>query len=158
VNTGSAASSYSLTGLTNGTTYTVRVAAVNAIDQGAYSGTATGTPVAGPLLVYDTWIGGNGNLSASGLGSAASPLRLLNQNDWDTNTLMRFTPTASGTLTITGRGYPVSWNLWRTGTPNTYILSGSGGTVVTRTASVLSGVQYEINVNYGGFDVSMYLT
>jgi len=43
--TGSTSTSYTLTGLTNGTSYTVRVAAVN-FTAGDYSGTASGTPVA----------------------------------------------------------------------------------------------------------------
>jgi len=42
--TGSTSTSYSLTGLTNGTSYSVRVAAVN-FTAGDYSTTATGTPV-----------------------------------------------------------------------------------------------------------------
>jgi titin len=41
--TGSTSTSYTLTGLTNGTSYSVRVAAVN-FTTGDYSGTATGTP------------------------------------------------------------------------------------------------------------------
>jgi hypothetical protein len=41
--TGSTSTSYTLTGLTNGTSYTVRVAAVN-FTAGDWSGTATGTP------------------------------------------------------------------------------------------------------------------
>jgi hypothetical protein len=43
--TGSTSTSYTLTGLTNGTSYTVRVAAVN-FTAGDWSGTATGTPSA----------------------------------------------------------------------------------------------------------------
>jgi hypothetical protein len=47
--TGSTSASYTLTGLTNGTAYTVRVAAVN-FTAGDYSGTASGTPSAGPSV------------------------------------------------------------------------------------------------------------
>jgi cellulose 1,4-beta-cellobiosidase len=50
--TGSTSTSYSLTGLTNGTSYSVRVAAVN-FTAGDYSTTATGTPadaLAAPTL------------------------------------------------------------------------------------------------------------
>jgi len=46
VSTGSTSASYTLTGLTNGTAYTVRVAAVSAAGTGSYSGTATATPAA----------------------------------------------------------------------------------------------------------------
>jgi hypothetical protein len=44
VSTGGTGTSYTLTGLTNGTAYTVRVAAVNSAGTGSYSGTATATP------------------------------------------------------------------------------------------------------------------
>lgn len=43
---GSAATTYQLTGLTNGTQYSVRVAAVSAAGTGAYSTAVTGTPAA----------------------------------------------------------------------------------------------------------------
>jgi predicted phage tail protein len=46
VSTGSTSTSYTLTGLNNGTAYTVRVAAVSASGIGTYSGTVTRTPVA----------------------------------------------------------------------------------------------------------------
>jgi hypothetical protein len=49
---GSAATSYQLTGLTNGTEYSVRVAAISAGGQGDYSVTVTGTPALPPLLAY----------------------------------------------------------------------------------------------------------
>ena len=48
VSTGSTSTSYTLTGLTNGTAYTVAVAAVNAIGTGTYSSTTSGTPVTVP--------------------------------------------------------------------------------------------------------------
>jgi len=46
VNTGSTATSYTLTGLTNGTSYSVRVRAVSAAGNGDYSTSVTGTPSA----------------------------------------------------------------------------------------------------------------
>jgi hypothetical protein len=51
--TGSTSTSYTLTGLTNGTAYTVRVAAVN-FTAGDWSGTATGTPSAAPTVTGGT--------------------------------------------------------------------------------------------------------
>jgi len=48
VSTGSTATSYTLTGLTNGTAYTVRVRAVSAAGNGDYSTAATGTPTGVP--------------------------------------------------------------------------------------------------------------
>lgn len=64
VTTGSTAASYTLTGLTNGTEYTVRVAAVN-FTTGDYSATATGTPNAIGLVKL------TGNYT--GAGTQASP-------------------------------------------------------------------------------------
>ena len=46
--TGASASTYAITGLTNGTEYTVRVIAVNAVGDGPPSDTTTGTPVGPP--------------------------------------------------------------------------------------------------------------
>ena len=46
--TGASASTYAITGLTNGTEYTVRVIAVNAVGDGPPSDEATGTPVGPP--------------------------------------------------------------------------------------------------------------
>ena len=48
VNTGSTSTSYALTGLTSGTTYSVRVSAVNAAGTGSYSASASGTPATVP--------------------------------------------------------------------------------------------------------------
>lgn len=51
VNTGSSSTSYLLTGLTNGTTYTFRVAAVNSIGTGSYSTASSAvSPTVGDLL------------------------------------------------------------------------------------------------------------
>jgi hypothetical protein len=63
--TNSTGTSYTLTGLTNGTAYAVRVAAVN-FTAGDYSGTFTETPASGPVLVK---LAGN----YTGEGTQASP-------------------------------------------------------------------------------------
>jgi hypothetical protein len=71
VDTGSATASYTLTGLTNGTSYTVSVAAINGVGAGSYSLTATGTPVAAPSLVK---LSGAGTFTGS--GTVADPFVL----------------------------------------------------------------------------------
>lgn len=70
VSTGTTATSYTITGLTNGTTYTVRVAAVSDVGAGAYSATATGTPVSGVDVEYLVVAGGGGGHSFNGGGGA----------------------------------------------------------------------------------------
>ncbi len=67
----STTASATVTGLTNGTAYTFRVAAVNAIGTGAYSTTSSAvTPAAAPTLTRIT----NGtNGSFTGSGTAADP-------------------------------------------------------------------------------------
>jgi len=67
VSTGSTSTSYTLTGLTNGTAYTVRVAGVSAVGTGTYSGTATGTPNSVLLA-----ISGSDTANWTGSGTAAS--------------------------------------------------------------------------------------
>jgi cellulose 1,4-beta-cellobiosidase len=75
--TGSTSTSYTLTGLTNGTAYTVRVAAVN-FTAGDYSSTATGTPIAVALTVSPTTIiganFGNPQFTFTGDGTSGSKL------------------------------------------------------------------------------------
>lgn len=51
---GSNATSYQLTGLTNDTEYSVRVAAISAGGQGDYSAAVTGTPASGPVALTFT--------------------------------------------------------------------------------------------------------
>jgi hypothetical protein len=70
VSTGSTSASYTLTGLTNGTAYTVRVAGVSAVGTGSYSSTATGTP-ARVSLTSSGWSGAG--TAASKLAPPASP-------------------------------------------------------------------------------------
>ena len=73
--TGSTSTSYTLAGLTNGTSYTVRVAAVN-FTAGDYSGTATGTPVSVSVSVSPATLTSNGGtvFTWSGAGTFANKL------------------------------------------------------------------------------------
>lgn len=78
---GSAATSYQLTGLTNGTEYSVRVAAVSAGGTGAYSAAVAGTPSAGPALLLTAGSG------ITGSGTFGDPFRHTNPsytaNHWE---------------------------------------------------------------------------
>ena len=103
VNTGSTSTSYTLTGLTNGTSYSVRVAAVNSSGAGTYSQAATGTPNATALTPLS---GLTNNGTVSGSGTAASPLVWAGSIKWGgvsgstEGAASAFTVQASGTLYI----------------------------------------------------------
>lgn len=70
ISTGTTATTYAITGLTNGTTYTMRVAAVSDVGAGAYSATANGTPVSGVDVEYLVVAGGGGGHFDGGGGGA----------------------------------------------------------------------------------------
>ena len=103
VNTGSTSTSYTLTGLTSGTSYSVRVAAVNAAGTGAYSQAVTRTPNATALTPLS---GLTTNGTASGSGTAASPLVWAGSIQWggvsgsSAGAASVFTVQTSGTLYI----------------------------------------------------------
>lgn len=87
---GSSATSYQLTGLTNDTEYSVRVAAVSAGGTGSYSAAVTGTPgVVGGISYVSGW---------SGDGTVESPASTTIQNNSNSAS---FTALVSGTM---------SWN------------------------------------------------
>jgi hypothetical protein len=102
--TGSTSTSYNLTGLTNGTAYTVRVAAVN-FTAGDYSNAVAGTPVDAPPVTLHTPFGpvtGSGTLasrwrwqSGSGFGSFYGTAKILTA---------LVSTTLQATLTQTGGG------------------------------------------------------
>ena len=73
VNTNSTSTSYTLTGLTNGTSYTVRVRAINSAGNGTYSSTTTGTPLSSANLTV--------SVSTTGSGTSSDPY-LVNTNDF----------------------------------------------------------------------------
>jgi hypothetical protein len=100
--TGSTSTSYTLTGLTNGTEYTVRVAAVN-FTAGDYSQVATETPNATALTPLS---GLTNNGTVSGDGTAAIPLVWAGSIKWggvsgsSEGAASAFTVQTSGTLFI----------------------------------------------------------
>jgi len=94
--TGSTSTSYALTGLTNGTSYTVRVAAVN-FTAGDYSGTATGTPLA---VVFNSIEAGWTGTGSS--GNKLTPPQTGNVSGWPgALTTASFTAGVAGTLKVT---------------------------------------------------------
>jgi hypothetical protein len=113
--TGSTSTSYTLTGLTNGTEYTVRVAAVN-FTAGAYSQAATGTPSSAPPLAL---LSGN----YTGSGTQADPYRGY------TSGSSLFTANVAGTIYWSIRGRNTSGDF-----DAQFWLTVNGVTVYGRTA------------------------
>jgi predicted phage tail protein len=70
--TGSTSTSYTLTGLTNGTSYTVRVAAVN-FTLGDWSGTVTGTPAITSVPGAPTGLSVGGRFCGQGVLAWSAP-------------------------------------------------------------------------------------
>jgi hypothetical protein len=114
VSTGSTSTSYTLTGLTNGTAYTVRVAGVSAAGTGTYTAASSSvTPSAASLTVSPSSGTSDSGVaySWSGSGTAASPLQTSdaaapNGIAWgfgygaNTYRVWQFTCGVSGTLTV----------------------------------------------------------
>ena len=158
VSTGSTSTSYTKTSLTNGTSVTFRVAAVNALGQGAWSSASSSvTPAATvPLVMGNRYVGGNlgsyTTWSLSGTGTSADPIVGVMRGINDQSSEWRFTANVSGTLTISARNVPEDgWGQWQviriTGNATIAVGEFSASNVVTRTASVVAGEQYKI-VNY----------
>jgi hypothetical protein len=154
----STATNATITGLTNGTSYVFRVAAVNGIGTGSYSTVSSSvTPAAtAPLVMGNRYVGGTlgsySTWSLSGTGTSADPIVGVMRDIGDQPSEWRFTANASGTLTISARNVPEDgWGQWQVIRiiDNVVIAQGdtSPSTVVTRTASVVAGQQYKI-VNY----------
>ena len=150
VNTNSTSTSYTLTGLTNGTEYTVRVAAISAVGAGTYSATATGTPTAvAAFAVAAAYQGSSsalpeGNTSGnayaiSGDGTSAVPLSLvIGGNDNCANRVwvaVNQTGTLNWTVTSSSEsGYDYGRLYKHSGPVNTTILNPNGSTPAGFTA------------------------
>ena len=116
---GATATSHKITGLTNGTEYTVRVKAVNAVGDSAASSTATGTPSTTP--------GAPGNVQASGNAELVVT--------WDA-------PTDTGGSAVTG--YTVQW---KSGSQSFNTTRQATVTTTTHTIPTLTnGTTYTVRV------------
>ena len=153
--TGSTSTSYTLTGLTNGTSYSVRVAAVN-FTAGDYSGTASGTPVATTDPLYanvSLLLNFDGTNGQKTYADQSSNARTLTSSFHSLTTAQKKFGTAS--LQLDG-----------TGAINTYDLTFPAGTFPSGTESFcvefwFYGTQFAIQnystLNYDAF-VSMNST
>ena len=151
VATGSTSTSYTITGLTNGTAYTARVAAVNAAGTGSYTAASSSVTPAASTSKLTVTRGSGGASTFTGLGTAASPYtrsaRVMNNNAdgimQGFGGLYTFTATASGTAYVTCTFYDDinnqnSGSIRKNGTTQgSYI--GDGATATARSFTVASG-------------------
>ena len=142
----SASPGLTITGLTNGTAYQFRAAAVNAIGTGPYSSTWTATPTAGNSLTASGWSGSG--TAASKLAPPASPATFTSSPS--------ITVDVSGTLNVSivsDDNYNDGWEviIRRNGT-EIYRADGNfnWGSPYTRTFAVTAGQTITLAVSGGG--------
>jgi hypothetical protein len=133
-----------VTGLTNGTSYQFRVAAVNAIGTGSYSSTTTATPTAGNSLTASGWSGAG--TSASKLAPPASPATFTGSPSIAVGT--------SGTLNVSivsDDNYNDAWEviIRRNGT-TVYSNDGNAANGTTFTVAVTAGQTIALETSGGG--------
>ena len=148
----STATSATVTGLTNGTAYVFRVAAVNAIGTGAYTAASSSvTPTAAPTLTKLT----NGtNGSFTGSGTAADPF-VAATYEGGIMSSPTFQVSGNGTINVLyngisgDSGFRISFFSY----PNYSILSGSSasGTNRSHSFSISANTRFviEVDVNNG---------
>jgi len=147
--TNSINTSYTLTGLTNGTSYAIRVAAINSSGTGTYSTSQTQTPNSASLTVLS---GLTNNGTASGAGTVTNPLVWSGTIRGNQSV---FTVQASGTLyvsvtQITYSGDSVEGSQWfRNGT---YVFGESYANSYSRSVAVTAGNTISVTFEswYGG--------
>ena len=129
---GSATTSYQITGLTNDTEYSVRVAAVSAAGTGAYSAAVTGTPSAGGGSLYTWGDNSGGQLGTGGTADVSYLTPQTDSNSW----LKAVTGTdqyshslairADGSLYAAGYGFYGALGLGANADSTTFAASASG--------------------------------
>jgi titin len=134
---GVSSSNYTITGLTNGTTYTVRVKATNSVGSGQPSNTLTGTPGTatgfGPTLTVteanyafpstiDYIVPGSLHLTR---GSAQGLYNAVNQTGWDGNgpSDTEWTRSWTNECDLSGRSWSSFYYIWGGGGIGNYIVN-----------------------------------
>jgi len=150
VNTNSASASYTLTGLTNGTSYTVRVRAINSAGSGAYSASATATPVSAAYISFSAFYPLDGfpssEYSTTGSGASGSPLvAVVGGNTYNDNRLWLLI-TQSGTLSwslqmSSEQDYDFGFLYRTTGSPAQHTSGGAIPATATTLSASKSGTQ-----------------
>lgn len=131
VNTGSTATSYTLTGLTNGTSHSVRVRAVSAAGNGDYSTAVTATP-ANTSLTASGWSGAG--TAASKLAPPASPASFGGAT---------ISVNATGTLNVSISSVDPYNDSWRV------FIARHGTQVLSQDAGIADGTTFTVAVTAG---------
>jgi hypothetical protein len=151
VNTGSAATSYNLDGLTNGTLYGVRVRAVNSVGSGGYSDSFSGTPATvpgSPTSLAGTV--GNGSVALSWTAPTS------NGGSAITNYTVEYTPSGGSAVTVTAASSPYTLTGLTNGTSysirvaaNNAVGRGSYTTAISRTPATVPASVVNVTVTSG---------
>jgi len=150
VATNSASASYTLTGLTNGTSYTVRVRAINSVGSGAYSTSITATPAVAVSMSFSAFYHlqflPSSEYSATGSGTPASPLVAVVGGNHDNDNRLWLLILQSGTLSwslqmSSEQNYDYGFLYRTTGSPAQHTSGGAIPATATTLSASQSGTQ-----------------
>ena len=155
VNTNSTSTSYTLSGLTNGTSYSIRVRAINSIGNGTYSSTVSQTPSAGV---------GFSSLPAGWTGTGTAANKASKASITGNGATYTAVAGATGTLRITGSygDYNDGFGPTRIRLNGTTLISGENfyDTPINITTAITSGqsVTFELGLQYAYFqNIQMWI-